>query len=271
MLQTRQIFRKCEEPLADDATEGAEASRLAVSAVTRLARLKTLRAQHALCQLPAAAGLVDSEIKQLSRGIHAGGREESQLANEKLSGYMDGVVAKEKKLLAKRQAAATKKKGIVFKQAAQKRVALRKKKRAAKAKAELQAKLDKLPRAFRADECGKPGAPGETARAACLERLKLRSPSLPFALEVAWKDVRNRYSKAPQLRASYKLKATAPVGHAFIEEVNSVLRLLGEHCTQKTRFNEKGEVGGDPLAFQKFVQRAQEAVAPPRAATVAYM
>ena len=129
--------------------------------------------------MPAAAGLVDDEIKQLSRGLRAGGRTESQTANDKLAGYMDGVVEKEKRLLAKRQAAASRQRRIARKQAAKQRLVLRKKKRAAKAKAELKGKLDKLPVAFRADECGKPGAPGQRARASCLERLKLRSPPSP--------------------------------------------------------------------------------------------
>ena len=96
------FFRKRQGALADDAPEGAEASRLAVSAVTRLERLKALRAQHAGCQLPAAAGFVDQEIKQLSRGLRAGGRTESQIANEKLSAFVEGVVEKEKRLLRKR-------------------------------------------------------------------------------------------------------------------------------------------------------------------------
>ena len=137
MLRTRQFFRKQQEPPEDAAPEDAEASRLACSAVTRLARLKALRAQHALCQLPAAAGLVDSEIKQVTRGLHAGGREESQKANDKLRAYMDGVVAKEKDLLAKRQAAAGRQGAIVRKRAATKRTILRKKKAKAKSKAEL--------------------------------------------------------------------------------------------------------------------------------------
>ena len=193
------------------------------------------------------------------------------MAQDKLSGYMGGVVAKEKQLLAKRQAAAARQRRSVRKQAAKQRVVLRKKKRAAKAKAELKNKLDKLPVAFRAAQCGKPGAPGQRARAACLERLKLRSPPLPFALEVEWLDVRNLYCSAPQLRAAYKLKINATVGPSFIEEVNSVLRLLREHYSGPTRFNDKGEVGGDPMAFDKFVRRAKALVAPPRAATVACM
>ena len=264
------FFRKQQEPPADDPAE-AEASRLAVSAATRLARLKALRAQHALCHLPAAAGLVDTEIKQVSRGLRAGGREESQKANDKLSAYMDGVVAKEKELLGKRQAAATRQRAIVRQQGANRRAVLRKKKAAAKAKADLKTKLDALPVSFRADECGKPGAPGQRARSACLERLKLRSPKLSFEHEVDWLAVRNLYCSAPQLRTTYKLKKHAAVGAEFIREVNEVLRALREHYVGPTRYNEKGKVGGDPLAFVKWFKRAKEAVMPPEAATVARM
>ena len=265
------FFRKREEPLEDATTEGAEASRLAVSAVTRLAQLKALRAQHAQCLVPAAAGLVDSEIKQLTRGIQAGGREESQMANEKLSAYMDGLVAREKEVLAKRRAAAARQKRIARKQADKQRGVLRKKKQAAKAKAELKKKIAALPVSFRADTCGRPGHPGLIARQACLERLKLRAPPLPFELEVRWTNIRNDYCSATLLRACYKLKKQATVGPMFINEVNAVLRLLIEHYAGPTKFNKKGETGGDALAFEKFARRAQEAAAPPRAATVAVM
>ena len=84
-------------------------------------------------------------------------------------------------------------------------------------------------------------------------------------------EVRNMYCSAPKLRAIYKLKKQATVGPMFIDEVNEVLRLLREHYAGTTRFNEKGEVGGDLLAFEKFVRRAKAAVAPPKAATVACM
>ena len=265
------FFRKQQEPPADAAPEDAEASRLACSAVTRLARLKALRAQHALCQLPAAAGLVDSEIKQVSRGLQAGGREESQKANDKLRAYMDVVVAKEKELLAKRQAAAARQRVIVRKQAATNKTILRKKKAKAKAKAELKKKLDELPVAFRAEDCGTPGPPGQRARTACLERLKLRSPKLPFELEVNWVQVRNAYSTLPKLRATYKLKKLAPAGAEFINDINGVLRALREHYSAPTRYNKESAVGGDPMAFENWFRRAKEAVMPPKAATVAEM
>ena len=137
--------------------------------------------------------------------------------------------------------------------------------------AELKKKVDALPVSFAADECGKPGAPGQRSRAACLERLKLRAPPLPLELEVFWQQIRNKYCDAPQLRATYKLKKQATVGPSFIDEVNSLLRQLREHYTGPTTFNDKGEVGGDPMAFEQFVRRAKEAVAPPKAATVAFL
>ena len=266
------FFRGREEAPEDATTEGAEASRLAVSTATRLAQLKALRAQHhAHCLVPAAAWLVDSEIKQVARGIHAGGREESKMANEKLSAYMDRLVDKEKEVLAKRRAAAARQRRIARKQAAYQRGVLRKKKQAAKAKAELKKKVDALPVSFRADVCGQPGHRGLIARQACLERLKLRAPPLPFELEVRWTSIRNDYCSAPLLRACYKLKKQATVGPMFINEVNGVLRLLCEHYAGPTEFNRKGQKGGDALAFEKFARRAQEAAAPPRAATVASM
>ena len=94
---------------------------------------------------------------------------------------------------------------------------------------------------------------------------------MPFELEVDWVQVRNAYTTLPQLRATYKLKKLAPVGHEFIKDINEVLRALREHYLAPTRYNEKSAVGGDPLTFENWFRRAKEAVMPPKAATVAVM
>ena len=142
---------------------------------------------------------------------------------------------------------------------------------AAEKKAELKKRLDDLPVNFNHEECGAPGAPGKRTRVKCLERLKLRAPALPFEHEARWKRTRDDYSEATQLRAVYGLKKQATVGPLFIDEVNGVLLDLLEHYDGKSRYNAKGEKGGDDTAFLRFVQRMEKAVAPKKAARLLEM
>ena len=143
---------------------------------------------------------------------------------------------------------------------------------AAKAKAALKKRIDELPLRFDAGECGKPGGPGTRAHVRCLERLKLRAPPLPFDLEVGWKNMRDAYAEAPLLRNVYLLKAKgSTVGPDFIKQINGVLEKLCQHYKGPTKYNVKGEKGGDETAFLCFVQKMAKATAPKMRATVAVM
>ena len=101
--------------------------------------------------------------------------------------------------------------------------------------------------------------------------MKLRASALPFEHEARWKRTRDAYSEATQLRAVYKLKKSATVGPLFIDDVNGVLLELLEHYDGKSRYNAKGEKGGDDTAFLRFVQRMEKAVAPKKAARLLEM
>ena len=251
--------------------EDAVALRLALSSAERLAQLKALRAQHVGCALPAAATLVDREIKQVERSLHAAGSQEGRIVGQQLRTHMDAVLSREMDLLRGRQAAARRRRAAKAKLAGKKRRLARIKKVAAAKQAELKKRLDDLPLYFNHEECGAPGAPGKRVRVQCLERLKLRAPPLPFEYEARWKRTRDAYGEATQLRAVYKLKKQATVGPLFIDEINGVLMELREHYSGKSKYNDKGEVGGDDTAFFRFVQRMEKAVAPPKAARLLEM
>ena len=156
--------------------EDAVALRLALSSAERLARLKALRAQHVGCALPAAATLVDREIKQVERSLHAAGSQEGRIVGQQLRAHMDSVMSKEMDLLRARQAASRRRRAARAKLASKKKRLARIKKVAAEKKAELKRRLDDLPLNFNHQECGASGPPGKRIRVQCLERLKLRAP-----------------------------------------------------------------------------------------------
>ena len=247
--------------------EDAVALRLALSSAERLAQLKALRAQHVQCAVPAAATLVDREIKQVERSLHAAGSQAGRLVGQKLRAHMEAVMSKERDLLKARQAASRRRRVAQAKAASKKRRLARVKRLEAEKKAQLKKRLDDLPVTFNVIECGAPGPPGKRIRTQCLERLKLRAPPLPFEHEARWARTRDEYCEATRLRAVYGLKKFATVGPTFIDEVNGVLLELLEHYRGKSKYNAKGEKGGDDTAFVRFVQRMEKAVAPKKAST----
>ena len=251
--------------------EDAVALRMALSSAERLARLKELRAQHVGCALPAAATLVDREIKQVERSLHAAGSSEGRQVGDHLKAHMDSLMSSEMDLLRARQEAARRRRAAQARLAAKKRRLARIKKVADQKKAELKKRLDDLPIHFNHKECGAPGQPGKKVRVQCLERLKLRAPALPFEQEARWKATRDNYCDATQLRATYGLKKHATVGPLFIDEVNGVLSELIEHYDGRSRYNAKGEKGGDDGAFLRFVQRMEKAVMPKKAGSILEM
>ena len=247
--------------------EDAVALRLALSSAERLARLKALRAQHVECAVPAAATLVDREIKQVERSLHAAGSQEGRIVGQQLRAHMDAVLGKEMDLLKARQAASRRRRAAQAKIASKKKRLARIKKVAAEKKAELKKRLDDLPVNFNEKECGEPGPPGKRTRVKCLERLKVRAPPLPFEHAARWIRTRDDYCDASRLRAVYALKKHATVGPTFIDEVNGVLLALIEHYSGRSKYNAKGETEGDDTAFLRFVQRMERAVAPKKAST----
>ena len=265
------LRRVADEEMSLVPAEDAVALRLALSSAERLARLKALRAQHVGCALPAAATLVDREIKQVERSLHAAGSQEGRIVGQQLRAHMDSVMSKEMDLLRARQAASRRRRAARAKLASKKKRLARIKKVAAEKKAELKRRLDDLPLNFNHHECGASGLPGKRIRVQCLERLKLRAPPLPFEHEARWKRTRDDYCEATQLRAVYRLKKQATVGPLFIDEVNGVLLELLEHYHGKSKYNAKDEKGGDDTAFLRFVQRMEKAVVPKKAACILEM
>ena len=132
-----------------------EPLRLQLSVVQRLARLRELRASTVGCRVPAAVGLLDAEIRQLERGLHAGGGTESQEASIAVRALMDGVMAKEREEVRKRAKTSLLRRQIDRKRAAMRRKANAKAKAKAKAKVDLKRKLDALPVSLNSDDLGK--------------------------------------------------------------------------------------------------------------------
>ena len=131
-----------------------------------------------------------------------------------------------------------------------------------KAKAELQKKLDAIPKTFDSEECGQGKHWGRAkeikARRDCLERLKMRSPPLQLEDEVRWAKVAQEY--AIRIGKAHE-KA---VGVIFLGKVNDVLIGLGEHLVGPKKHKESG---GDPKAFLKFFKH-MEGFMPKKSKTV---
>ena len=240
--------------------EVAEPLRLQVSAAQRLARLHEIRAASVDVRMPAAVGLLDVEIKQVERGLHAGGSAERQDASGAIRAFMVGVVEKEQHLILARQKASRRTRKIADKVKVKRRKAKAKAKATAKAKKELKRKLDELQVAYTSKDVGKKEAAGVKAREGCLERLKIRSPKLSFEHEVAWPEIKKAWCVAGTYRKIKCLKPDVFVGLEFITDVNRVLKQLGDWYSGPSEFNtfghppcpKGGGPRGDPEAFLKF-------------------
>ena len=92
-----------------------------------------------------------------------------------------------------------------------------------------------------------------------LERLRLRSPTLPLDLEDSWSRFKRTWCKIAEEK--YKEKT----GHTFVTEVNEVLEALACWYNGKPPFNKGSKLEGkflvwdkmegDPLAFEDYVRR----------------
>ena len=246
--------------LPGDAEEAVVA---ASQASKRLDTLKRLRAEALGAKVPAAFFHYDREVSQMERGLRAKTPAEKasaailrravEKAQEDEAAKLRAKRAKNRKLAAQqrqlkaetaraRQTAALKKATAVAAAKAQK----------AKAVA-LQAKLDALPKTILAKDCGL-GAKGFVARRDCLERVRLRCPPLPVATEAKWGHVRDAFARF----FPHTLPHTN-VGGAFIQQINTLLKALGEHYKGGSLYSKAGS-GGNARAFEAFVRGMEKAI-----------
>ena len=235
-------------------------------ALRRLAQLKRLRSIAFAARVPAAAFSVEREVNYLERGIHAGADAEKKRVNAVLRREMDKRFADEsarvketqaknlqaRRTIAKVKAAASVKKQKVEKAAAEKKASA----------LALDKKLSELPTTITPATVGAPGKKGVQARRDALERLKLRSPALPFAKEAGWTATRDAYAEHyPKRFPGTAVKQDAMAGGAFVKAVNKLLEALGEHYLGESKWKKAG--GGDPLAFEQFYRRMAKDVPKP--------
>jgi hypothetical protein len=215
----------------------------AIAAVQRLATLKRLRTEAAEAKVPAAFFNIDREVSQLERGLRAK-TAEGQAANNVLRRAMEKTQADEAARMRalrldamKARLAAAEAKA----KAASERRALDEKKAA---KAELQQKLEALPKEFNSADCVGTAAKAVKTRANLLERLQLRSPPLSFEEQARWPRVRDRVA------VQYGVKYGVLAGERILEHVRDVIKKLGGHIADG-----KGDVAGglgDPSAFHAY-------------------
>jgi len=91
---------KAAKPLPDDVDLAVKNS---LSEAARLARLRVLRAGALDLRVPASVGLLDAEIKQVDRGLHAGGHSESKEAQAIVRAFVARSEEKELRLYRKRR------------------------------------------------------------------------------------------------------------------------------------------------------------------------
>ena len=233
---------------ADDPKDVSEAE----AARVRLDALRKLRALAAgEAKLPAAAFAADSEVKQIQRG-RASGSKGAQATNKVLHRQMAALREKEGAQLQRKREETRKAKT----QAAQAKALAAKDKAIKDAKAkeakEKKALLDALPKEFTDEMCGQGqekggGKPFIDARAALLDKLKLRSPELPLECQVRWVKVRDAYVR------KVGREQGANCGNTFVRRVKEIKELLGdffgEDCSKEEKKKKKN---GDPKAFEKF-------------------
>ena len=112
--------------------------------------------------------------------------------------------------------------------------------------------LDSIPRNFSAEECGAGvknvySKKHQINRQNALERIKLRAPPLPPAIEVKWIDIHNNYCR--QMAIRYK----DFVGGMFVREVNALVKVMGKYLVHP-KVKPSSKTTGDPKAFENFVE-----------------
>ena len=245
---------------AEDAGEGPRAmvaSDEAVAQARRLAQLKETLASLRGMGVPAAANLVNQQVVRMEKSARCVGREDQVEARVRLRGFVRKGMDAEIRAIKARQKDAARKRRIAASVRAKKKKAEKKKKMIAKEKAALKARIDKLPKTFTAATCGDEKG-GLAARVLCLERLKLYSPPLDLEREVGWEGLKKEIARKEFFFKCEGLSARASIGHAFVGEVDRVVKELKEFYTGPATWNKKAKarlVGGDPDAFVKFFDK----------------
>ena len=248
----------------DDVVEWSEGNRVA----KKRAQLLRLLAESKALALPAAVFTIRRDIVNLERGKLTKNTTESKLnAVFSRSLRLEAAVAKKKQEANGKKARTARRIKKVLQMAANK-----------KKKAKLLLKLDKemreelmmgYQRKITSDMCGtKKNFKGYTARKNrenLLERLRLRSPPLPYDLEDSWPRFKRTWCKIAEER--YGL-LPAGLGHTFVAEVNDCLEALKCYYNGKTEFNKGSrkeglflvwdKMEGDPMAFENYVRRTWE-------------
>lgn len=251
--------------------------RMAVHAADRLAKLREFRATGVNLRVPAAVGLLDAEIKQTSRGLHAGGNAESQEAQATIRSLAEGIMHKELAAVHEKQLASAKRRREEGKRrqivsAARAKAALAKEMRR-HAKAEFAVKAKAVPIIFDRKAMSAKDKAGTKAREDCLDRLKLGSPALSFEHDYLWPDIRRKWCRLEKLKKLFSWNPTKReeyVGHRFIKVIDETLRSLGCHYKGETKYNKKEAKEGDPLGFQNLFLRMQGDVKPPKGSFVKF-
>jgi hypothetical protein len=228
----------------------------AVVAVQRLQKLKRLRAQAVESAVPALMFHVDKEVRQLERGLRAGGQAEAQQVNEVLRRHMDQKFQEEAERVRKRQDETRKRKNNTAKVKAAIAKAKALKAQALAEKKAVQAKFDTLPKKLLPEVVGQPGAKGLKARSDSLERLKLGSPKLHWTREARWVTVREAYAAYIPLRFRFAGGDKA-MGVNFVKELIKVLKALGPQYKGPSDFKKPG-MAGSVDAFSEFFKRMED-------------
>jgi hypothetical protein len=230
----------------------------AVAALQRLEVLRKLRAEVSTASVPAALVLIDREITQLERGLRCP-RGGDKVANAVLRRSLQAMATAEANQIREKRAAAFEVRRLKAEEAARK-AKERAEELERKRKAEqLKEDLLKVPTEYSIATVGPDTKAGWQQRVNCLERLKLRSPELPFECEVKWAHVRDQYARV--VASVHK----AACGKIFLDRVNKCLQALGKHYGGPTPWNRKGEPG-EASAFHSFFLEMDKAI--PRASTI---
>ena len=237
------------EPVeGDDAEQLQEAEVLA----KRLNQLRRLRALAHDAKLPRSGYECTREIVQLERGLSA----KASAPNHILRRHLQQTVEIEQRALEVKRAATRESNNKHKAKVMMGKFRLAQEAKAAEKK-EHQKKLEALPVSFSAKDCGEGGKHGLKARINCLERLRLRAPPLPFAVEVLWVNRRNAYAK--RIQDIHKKH----VGVVFLTRVNECLQALGIHYRGLTEYNKLDKVTGDEKAFEQYVREMLKSLPKP--------
>jgi hypothetical protein len=229
---------------ADEPAEVADA----VVAAERLTKLKRLLSQALESSVPTAAWQIDKEVRDLERGLRAGGRPEERRVNHVLRRAMDESFRVEAKRLKEKREEARKRKNNLAKVKASLSKAKDGKLKALAVKKAFQEKLAKYSKRLCPVECGLSGPKGLKARIEALQRIKLRSPALHITREARWIKLRDAYAAYVPKHLDFKGNAKA-VGVNFVKALTKLLEDLGGHYVG---FSDFKKAPGNPEAFALF-------------------